>query len=50
MDCNDEPETIVTDVENDKTTHIVRAGKAGPQLKEVPPSRRFTIMAQAPIS
>jgi hypothetical protein len=41
VDRNDEPITIVPDIEDYKTVNVVRIGKTGPQFQKVPPSCRF---------
>jgi hypothetical protein len=38
---NDQPVTVVPDVEDDKTANVVRIGETGSQLLKVPPSRRL---------
>jgi hypothetical protein len=41
MNCNDEPEAIVPDVEDDKSVNIVRIRKGSTQILKIPPSRRL---------
>jgi hypothetical protein len=37
---HDQPVSIVPDIENNKTIHVVRIRKTGPQLLKIPPTRR----------
>jgi len=39
MDSNNQPVSIVPDVEHYKPIHIVRIGKGGTQFLKVPPTR-----------
>jgi hypothetical protein len=41
MNSDNEPVAVVPEVEDDKAVHVVRIGKACPQLKKVLPSSRF---------